>query len=202
MHPSSATNSRANFWLRLSTLLEFVLMELDPLHSLLGHSTNTTIQVWEHRRNIAPLSEVRNLHLSLFWDYPASTYSSLQLSLLLFIMWLRISAGFSKDPASYSQGIYLRLITWKFLKYQVILNHNVLPQENCFTYIKYIRLSKSPLLQNLFISKCHLLLGGFFHEINGVRQRSHILLYWYFSMTPNFVKESHAETICFATEMV
>lgn len=39
--PSSTNNSGANFWLRLSMLLELLLMEFDTLHCLLGHSINT-----------------------------------------------------------------------------------------------------------------------------------------------------------------
>lgn len=161
LHPSAPATFGADFWLRLTRLLEFVLMELDPLHCLLEHFTNKfkfesaegTLVLYQ-KSEISIFPHVGTIQPALAQASSCPSFLSLCGSGYL--------QGFCKDPASNSQGIYLRLITWKFLKYQVILNHTVLPQENCFTYIKYIRLSKSPLLQNLFISKCHLLLGGFF----------------------------------------
>lgn len=171
----------ADFWFRPNWFLEFLLMELDPLRWLLGHFTNTTNSNLRTEKQHCFCCQK-----SLFSSFPH--LGSIQPPLVQASSCPSFLAscgsgclqGFCEDPASYSWGSYLRLIIWKFLNYQVVLNHTVLPQENCFTYIKYIRVSKSILLQNLFISKCHLLLGGFFHEINvDILQRSYLLLYWY-----------------------
>lgn len=181
-------------------------MELDPLHCLLGNTTNTANSNLraqkEHcssvRSQKSPSFPILGLSRQHLFKSPAVPPSFHYVAQDI----CKVSA--KTLPLIHKGSIWgLSLLKYlKFLKYQVILNHTVLPQENCFTYIKYIRLSKSTLLQDLFISKCHLLLGAFFHEINDVWQRSYVLLYWYFSMTPNFEKETDAETICFAAEMV
>lgn len=119
-------------------------MELEPLHCLLGHSTNTASSNLRAQKEYfspvrsqkSPSFPILGLYSQNWFKPPAVLPSFHSLCGSGYLQ------GFCKDPASYSQGIYLSLITWKFLKYQVILNHTVLPQENCFTYIKYIRLSK------------------------------------------------------------
>lgn len=199
IHPHQALSPAADFRLRPSWFLKFLLKELDPLHCLLRHFTNTTnsnLRAEKKHCSCCQKSQIASFPHFGSIQPPLIQASSWRPPSFLTSCGSGCLQGFCEVPASYSWGSYLRLIAWKFLKYQVVLNHTVLPQENCFTYIKYIRVSKSILLQNLFISKCHLLLGGFFHEINvDMLQRSYLLLYWYFSMTPNFEEESHAETV-------
>lgn len=202
IHPHKPLPPGADFLFRPSCFLEFALVELDPCHCLSGHFTNTTnSNLGAEKKHCSCCQKSQISRFPHLGSIQAPLVQASSCPSFLASCGSGCLKGFCEDPASYSWGSYLRLITSKFVKYQVVLNHTVLPQENYFTYIKYIRVSKSILLQNLFISKCHLLLGRFFHEINvHMLQRSYLLLYWYFSMTPNFEEGSHEKIIYFATK--